>query len=556
MLPVDKYFEFLASPNTVGPGRAEQLRDALAQNHAIIAGGSVLSAYVNAHYYTSDLDIYVHQKNALKFMEDIAEICTYYSSHTAPAYDMSFFKKNHILSRVRGEMHKIPVDIMIVDNSTKLEDVVQNFDLTFCEIWYDPALNIVKSTEDVTKKHGYLRKEYMDALFKYDNFFIKQRIRKYKSRGFLIELPKNTEPIFLEFLNNNIKKVENPEEWVVSHIVKNIEQTFTARSPYRQENLSRNILLAKFTSSFSKFTVEQLEKNITKWIIPNIMAQYNLDEPVPFKAIYVVALGETLSYAYPEEDQKWKRLIKLILRVRGADVTEFIRHGSQKERYFKNYVRDHPNTNTNRDCEPLASVTEKAYNKFVTKNKEGLYLAEYEQVPLKTFLKEKGHIVLASPEEDALCFDYDYFKAAYKNKNDTWIYECTGRIIANTNDKAMQFDLTRPYIKICISKTGMNGYVPAAQIWSMLCSKRKVFFIKPHMLETNTQEQQMITHTVGHALATRHHSATMVSANHCQHGSNILIFDIHEYGSKLKFPGSAKSHSNSDSRSTPSSSST
>lgn len=55
----------------------------------------------------------------------------------------------------------------------------------------------------------------------------------------------------------------------------------------------------------------------------------------------------------------------------------------------------------------------------------------------------------------------------------------------------------------------------------------------------------MITHTIGYDLATRPRRATMISSNHCQHGSNILIFDIHEYASKLKFPGSATSHSNS-----------
>ena len=96
------------------------------------------------------------------------------------------------------------------------------------------------------------------------------------------------------------------------------------------------------------------------------------------------------------------------------------------------------------------------------------------------------------------------------------------------------FDLSRPYIKMCISQTGMNGFVPAAQVWSMLNSKRKMFFIKPHMV-AGGREQLMITHTIGHALAKNSRNASMVGANHCQSGSNILVYDIHEYGSKFKF---------------------
>ena len=190
---------------------------------------------------------------------------------------------------------------------------------------------------------------------------------------------------------------------------------------------------------------------------------------------------------------------------------------------------------------PLATVTEEAYQDFITKNEKGFYLADLEEVPLKTFLQKKEHIVLVTPEKDALCFDSDYFKRAYQNKNESWFYECIGNIIPDTNDRSMQFDLTQPYIRICISRTGMNGYVPAAQIWNMLWSNNKVFFIEPHMVE---EEQQMIIHTVGHLVATDN-NATGVSANHCQHGSNILILDIHEYAPNLRFSGSPTSHGNS-----------
>jgi len=285
------------------------------------------------------------------------------------------------------------------------------------------------------------------------------------------------------------------------------------------------------------------------------MTKYNLDEPVPFKAIYVAILSKTMVRTDANDDDNgivyywepvWKKYIKKILRVRTADLTDFIDQGSNTERYLKIYVLEHKISRTARESVPLATVTEEAYNEFITKNKEGLYLAEYEQVPLKKFLQEKGHIVLATPEKDALCFDYDYFKTAYKNKKETWFYECKGNNMSNTNNRSLKFiDLTQPYIKICISKTGMNGYIPAAQIWSMLCSKRKVFFVEPHMVE---QEHQMITHTVGHHLALSYDNATMISANHCQHGSSILIFDIHEYASKLRFSGSPTSHGNSDSR--------
>jgi len=31
----------------------------------------------------------------------------------------------------------IPIDLMIISDDVKLVDVVTNFDLSFCEIWFD-----------------------------------------------------------------------------------------------------------------------------------------------------------------------------------------------------------------------------------------------------------------------------------------------------------------------------------------------------------------------------------------------------------------------------------
>jgi hypothetical protein len=82
-----------------------------------------------------------------------------------------------------------------------------------------------------------------------------------------------------------------------------------------------------------------------------------------------------------------------------------------------------------------------------------------------------------------------------------------------------------PYLKIFINDEGLLGFIPLIQIRKILVSEYRVYYINPLLDENGNQK--MITHTVtwqnsyGPRL-----NMNYQSANHCQRGSNILIYTL------------------------------
>lgn len=228
--------------------RTEELIQVIKNSDAVIAGGSVLSPYTN-NYKTEDFDMYVNVKNARKLYDglinlgwvsfDIGDVNNTFN--LAPAYDQSFFRKNHILARTRlyRKLKKygtsfLPIDIMIIPDDIKITDVVTNFDLTFCEIWFDGTNVYANYPEDIENMNGRLKDDYKEALFKYFNQFILNRIKKYSNRGLKIqidcpdsfELTKPSKKAISEewavkFLYRQfIKKCQNPEDKIIGSKIK------------------------------------------------------------------------------------------------------------------------------------------------------------------------------------------------------------------------------------------------------------------------------------------------------------------------------------------------
>lgn len=202
----------------------------LTEYGAIIAGGSVLSAYSGPDQRINDLDIYVNLTNAQNFIykfTTIMDIPNQYDSHITAPYDTSFMEKNNILGRVglgidrRTDHHAIKrqfvkVDLMIVNDGVPITDVPKNFDLTFCKIWYDGQKVYTMHREDVETKRGILGKDYMQALLSGNTFTLK-RMKKYTERGFTISFPKiDISTITYQI---RVKKVISPERWVVTKFI-------------------------------------------------------------------------------------------------------------------------------------------------------------------------------------------------------------------------------------------------------------------------------------------------------------------------------------------------
>lgn len=190
-----KYYEVGGSDANI----IQFINKTLKDNNAIIAGGFLLHAI---HGYPIlggrpiDIDIYVPCKNLSRFNKTMLKLSDtlIIRQHNATAYCRSFLRMNGIRSvqgffkppAVRHGPKPHIMDIMAVRNARSPLDVVQNFDLTFCQIWYDGETVWATHPEHVRNKTGFLQKDYLPLLIR-GNWFLKKRMQKYINRGFIIE---------------------------------------------------------------------------------------------------------------------------------------------------------------------------------------------------------------------------------------------------------------------------------------------------------------------------------------------------------------------------------
>ena len=137
----------------------------------------------------ADIDIYVPCENLQRVTDFFDREFEIVNINTVKAYDQSFFRKNNIMQRFHYKSKSYPVrsiDIMSIKKGTSPLDVVQNFDLTFCEIWYNGKSINATNLPDAAQKKGFLRSDYVKALLDFNNFFIRDRMKRYRARGYTI----------------------------------------------------------------------------------------------------------------------------------------------------------------------------------------------------------------------------------------------------------------------------------------------------------------------------------------------------------------------------------
>ena len=215
-----------------GENKFNLLSQILKDCNAVIAGGSVLSAYVDSRSRLNDIDVYVNKKNAIKLKNRIKEIgyTDIFKGDIQSQYDNSFFVKNNIIARFpvarKGSKYldkNTYIDIIIVSDNVDIIQVVNNFDLTFCEIWYDGIHVHAADPKGVLEKKGYLKKDYVEKLLVCFNKFTINRVDKYKNRGF--EIRYDPKVNLSEIILNNDKDcdgkvITSPEKWVAGFIFK------------------------------------------------------------------------------------------------------------------------------------------------------------------------------------------------------------------------------------------------------------------------------------------------------------------------------------------------
>jgi hypothetical protein len=195
--------------------------EALQANGAIIAGGSVLRAiappspddpFGELNWKSNDVDIYVPIPNDKAFKALFPNDYDYSNHRKSSNYCRSFLRRNGIRyvnsmnynSSIFPTRYGQPIDIMAVRKRTTPLAVVQNFDLTFCQVWYDGKEVYATHPDHIAEKSGELQGDYVPIYFT-GNRFLRTRIRKYLKRGFKVRADKNgkdtTKRIFDDFAN-------------------------------------------------------------------------------------------------------------------------------------------------------------------------------------------------------------------------------------------------------------------------------------------------------------------------------------------------------------------
>lgn len=203
----------------------------LKSHKALIAGGCVLSAY--AGFDINDIDIYVHQSYASSMFSKLNSLgFNLESSNVAPSYDASFLKKNNIQTRLNLRLlhensGRIEIDLMIIPSHIPLVNVILNFDLSFCKIWYNGTYVYANNLIEIERKEGYLGKDYVHKLFTELNTFTWFRLKKYIKRGFKIQFEelynsKNVGNLVNQKNTTLLNTDAIKEEWFVKYIIRNL----------------------------------------------------------------------------------------------------------------------------------------------------------------------------------------------------------------------------------------------------------------------------------------------------------------------------------------------
>ena len=190
----------------------------LKKNNAYVSGGFInmcINYPVNNYLFYTDIDIYINKRNFLNFYYDLTNNFNISNGniYLSSAYQESFFKKNGLLCRLKLVLNgQIQIDILIIRDDREIEQVISEFDLTYCSVYIDPSSinlsedNLTKNNpnewkysikgeiNDMLKKSGKLRDEYANKyLF---NPFIQKRLNKYTKRGYKTEIKASIDEVY------------------------------------------------------------------------------------------------------------------------------------------------------------------------------------------------------------------------------------------------------------------------------------------------------------------------------------------------------------------------
>lgn len=237
-------------PKTMSP--SEIVSALLVKFNAKISGGFILKSigkFIDP--LSVDIDCYVPTANQPAFIKLIEELFvpTSHIKHVASGSPSSFFKKNGIKSvtkfsrGIAGTPSYAEMDVVEVAEDRTPTNVIKNFDLTFCENWYDGKSVYLAYPEHVEHKSGFLENHYLDLYFG-GNEVLRKRIAKYMRRGFTVS--------YINPINNKISTIKKSD-------VANINAAFSKPNSTRGAT-KKFRTIGPIDSSLVKERIDRVEK--------------------------------------------------------------------------------------------------------------------------------------------------------------------------------------------------------------------------------------------------------------------------------------------------------
>jgi hypothetical protein len=581
---------------------------ALKKHNAVIAGSFVLSCF--SDFKPNDIDIYITNKDMMNFPKKLPGDLSPVSLDFISKYDslgkkyvmrMLFYKyKNY------KPYKNISMDVVIVDDSYTIDQVIDNFDLSFCKIWFDGDNVYATHPNDIKTKSGSLNKiytnQYYNAIEKgYESSdLICSRNKKYTERGFKIKIDKK--PTTLTVSDDESAPVLVSNKFThENHVIKMILQNFTNNciTKYLIDDISsyskyiskyigmfyytqdydpilyiKKITLFKFyfISMFKEFTFDEYIKNLNKFF-----------KNITLKTIYKIALYSLEEYLYfvhdinihydfDNYDMKFTYTNGGAIKSLTPTQTSVVRFiiDNKLNRYedyrFTRYIDssyiklDNPVLHDKlididyiepeklreilqikKKCIKL--ITKQDVKDYLEKSKlTGFDLINCEQdVNISKYLSEnKENIILVVLSKDIpsiTCISKKDLDSMISDINDNWFYDCdlmnNPKIFASDIMQTVHYKenyyLLHPYIKVPLAAG--TFYIEYNYIYSLFMSKHQVFFVYPkyNLTRSGSKVQEEIVKSVSFKNTKYGISkgiANYVSANHCQDGSNIKLYEI------------------------------
>lgn len=539
----------------------QQLLKAIKKNDCLIAGGSLLSHLNNQPI--NDFDIYVSSSKFESFMLDIPQFHVY-DVNLQTIYSKSFFIKNKILFRFGGNLglddlnnnnslYRIKYDIIVFnDSETDKFSVVNNFDFTFCEIWFD-GNNIYTSSkknyDNIKRFEGELKQDYFKLFFEKNKFTL-CRLDKYSKKGYKIHIPckdtweveNNSKPpideniyntlilrLFIKTLftvhntyRRNGQLIREREGYHVKNQVPLFFDTFFRKKIFDKEHIfTSNSSLCEliFISKLRNQNIDEL-----KLLLKKIFNKYSdiiyfdimdkLTNP-PIKEsplLYIpytkkeVELGknETLPFV-----DKYK--IKFTDMI---DVHYFVKDYRHLRNDGSIYVINH---SLKRPTDYYFKI-EKGDDKYENiDKKEAFNIISGENKIVAECLSEKDTFVFYI-NKSYMYFLRDELENMFVNKNDNWVYKCP-----KINRKT---DLSEVYINCSFN---INIYVFYQYVYHMLKSDSSNLFYVQNSGETLEELQSYKNSPPGYAINMPNFGNNRaVSALHCQPDVKYPLYKIRE----------------------------